>query len=220
MSTARYYTRGASFPKLVGRFADGTPIPFGPFRVSLVIAAVTGFVLANVTRPLWGSTDLVRDYALLVAAAAVGVLVAKLVRFGRRDPLTSAVALTSVLAQPRLGRLDGRRVRLARPLRATTVTVWTDDPAPEPLSPLVGLEATPRPTAVLVPLAAAARAGDGPGGSRVAAVAVGEGPAGRVVSLSGHVPSNVADRRGPHPQSNLAQLRHLQLVHDQLEEPA
>jgi hypothetical protein len=115
---ARYYTRGLRFPRLVGKTADGTRIPGGPYTTIQAVGGLVVFLLAQVTRGLWGSGDLFRDFVITGAVTAGVVWGLKFVRAGGRSPGQIAAAVARLLIQPRTGRLNGRGLRIRGPHRA------------------------------------------------------------------------------------------------------
>ena len=62
----RFHTRGVRFPRLIGKTADGTRLPGGPYTITQVVATVTIFIVGQWTRPVWGGNGLAGDYLVLV----------------------------------------------------------------------------------------------------------------------------------------------------------
>lgn len=150
---ARYYTRGVRFPRLVGKTDDGTRIPGGPYTITQVIGGLVVFVAGNALRPLWGGHSLVADYAVLLVATVATVFALKFVRSGGRDPFTAGLALLSVYAQPRSGRVAGRAVRIRTPHRVSgRIALLSIVP-----SPAATPAAVPRPVVATGPPRAPAR---------------------------------------------------------------
>jgi hypothetical protein len=112
---ARYYTRGVRFPRLVGRTADGTRIPGGPYTLLQAVGGLLVFVVGQGTRPLWGGHGLLADYTFLAFATFGAAFALRFARPGGRDPVTAAVAVVGLYLQPRTGALNGRGIRIRRP---------------------------------------------------------------------------------------------------------
>jgi hypothetical protein len=150
-ATARYYTRGVRFPRLIGQTHDGTRIPGGPYTLTQGVGGLVAFLGGWWTRPLWGNGNLLRDYLLLFLAVGATVFALRFVRTSGRDPITAGTALASVYLQPRHGRLRGRSLRIARPHPVRGRPVLLSDlahlpvpglPAPAP----AGTDLAPRPS--------------------------------------------------------------------------
>ncbi len=114
----RFHTRGVRFPRLIGKTADGTRLPGGPYTITQVVATVTIFIGGQWTRPIWGGHGLASDYLALVAVAIVVGFLLRHASFGPRDPVTTALALITLYLTPTTGRRNGRPVAaLKRPRR-------------------------------------------------------------------------------------------------------
>ncbi len=120
----RFHTRGVRFPRLIGKTADGTRLPGGPYTITQVVATVTVFIAGQWTRPVWGGNGLTSDYLALVAVAVVVGFALRHATFGPRDPVTTAIAVIGLYLAPRTGRLGGRGVRRPAPSRVTAGPRW------------------------------------------------------------------------------------------------
>ena len=113
----RFHTRGVRFPRLIGKTADGTRLPGGPYTITQVVATVTVFIAGQWTRPLWGGNGLATDYLILTAVAVAIGFALRHTSFGPRDPVTTAIAVVTLYLTPRSGRRNGRALRAIRPTR-------------------------------------------------------------------------------------------------------
>lgn len=124
----RWYTPARRLPQLVGKFPDGTPIPFGPYTLAQVAAvAITGWVLSR-TVELWARFGLVGNL-LLVVGLVVGVAwLARRAPASGRNPATWLLDAVRLLLGPRGGSLNGRVLRVPRPHRMVHRMVMGLDP--------------------------------------------------------------------------------------------
>jgi hypothetical protein len=133
IDVARFFTRGVKFPRLLGTTPDGKKIPGGPYTMLQAVGGLTAFLLTQFTKPLWTNGSTFTEL-LVIAAVTIGVGYAlRHVRAGGRNPASAALSIATVLSQPKLGRLQGRPIRIRRPhlLAGTAVTVpLTHEPGP------------------------------------------------------------------------------------------
>lgn len=114
LEVVKWYTAARKVPSVIGRTKDGTRIPGGPFKVSVVLTTVGVFVVGKQLLGL-GMTSGATPWIVLVAVAiGAGALVSVMPTDGR-NPLNVVVGAVNQVIAPRTGRIDGKPIRLRRP---------------------------------------------------------------------------------------------------------
>lgn len=157
VDVGRFYTRSRRFPKLIGRMHDGTRIPGGPYTVPQAVIGVIAFVLANMTRSLWGTGTFLVD---LLIAAGIGwgaMWLAGQIPATRRNLLSVIAGIIRIYTRPLEGSYRGATLRLGRPRYVdggSRVAVESDQAATTPITrraiepaPVVPTMSPPRPVA-------------------------------------------------------------------------
>lgn len=109
LQIVRHYTSTRRVPVVFGRFRDGTKLPGGPYTGLQAVAGVVVVIVANLTRPLWGT-----GLELLDLVVALGVGYAAAFGAGRipavkgRNPALLAFGWASAITAPTLGETRGR----------------------------------------------------------------------------------------------------------------
>lgn len=116
--TARFYTRSRKFPKVIGRFHDGTRIPGGPYTVAQVVIGGAVAFVAVTTRGAWGTGSILLDLPLSLAIAWGAAWGAGRIPATRRNLLTVILGAFSAAFQPAAGRYRERPLRLNKPHQA------------------------------------------------------------------------------------------------------
>ncbi|MDH6115667.1 hypothetical protein P3T36_007284 [Kitasatospora sp. MAP12-15] len=116
----RCYTKARSSPLVVGvvRGGDGRNLRLigGPYTITQLGAMVATVVLLVLSRPVWGGHGLA-DAVVLVGAPFGSAFALRHLHIDGRNPLAAAASVLAMLAAPGAGRLHGRPVRPARPVR-------------------------------------------------------------------------------------------------------
>lgn len=113
--TARFYTRSRKFPKVIGRFHDGTKIPGGPYTVAQVVIGGTIALIALTTRAAWGSGSILLDIPVSLAVSWAAAWGAGRIPATRRNLLTVVVGAFTAAFRPAEGRYRERPFRTTRP---------------------------------------------------------------------------------------------------------
>lgn len=116
--TARFYTRSRKFPKVIGRFHDGTKIPGGPYTVAQVVIGGSVAFVAITTRGAWGSGSIILDLPVSLAIAWAAAWGAGRIPATRRNLLTVILGGFSAAFRPATGRYRERPLRFNKPHRA------------------------------------------------------------------------------------------------------
>lgn len=111
----RMYTSARRFPKLIGRFPDGRPVPFGPYTLPQLGGGFAALVLLYFTRPVWAHFGGILNIALAVMVT-IGVIwgLGKLNQSGRSH-LSRLGGLGRALSRTPSHRVDGRMLRIRGP---------------------------------------------------------------------------------------------------------
>ncbi|MFK0074640.1 hypothetical protein [Arthrobacter woluwensis] len=127
----RFWTLARKFPKMFGRFHDGTRIPGGPYTstqggVFFVIAG--GLVF---TRDYWCGGNIIVAVLLGLVVGAVAGFLAGLLPIGARSPLVLLVGFVkSLIARPRF---EGAAIQEERTSKGSaTPAPGHHSPAPRP----------------------------------------------------------------------------------------
>lgn len=156
---ARFYTKSRRFPKLIGRFRDGTKLPGGPYTVAQLGFAVAIFVVAIMTKNQWGTGSILLDGPLAAAAAAGGGWLAGRIPPTRRNLVYVIAGGIGAILRPAGGRYLDRTLSFRPPHGVTSRTDILDvgeiiaspisAAPPPPMRPVVEVvPATPIPTQV------------------------------------------------------------------------
>lgn len=115
---ARFYTRARRFPVMIGRFADGTRLPGGPYTFPQIVSAAIALLIALMTRGVWSRGNSLVDVLIAVAVAiGVAIMVGKIPAMHRS--LTSVFfGMIHAYTRPRSGNYAGRTLAFRRPYRA------------------------------------------------------------------------------------------------------
>lgn len=128
----RCYTKARSSPLVVGvvRGGDGRNLRLvgGPYTITQLGAMVATVVLLVLSRPVWGGHG-PADAAVLVGAPFAAAFALRHLHIDGRNPLAAAISVVQMLTAPRAGRLRGRPVRPARPVRCHALTGIGTEPA-------------------------------------------------------------------------------------------
>lgn len=129
-SVARFYTRTRNFPKLIGKFTDGTRIPGGPYTLvqgaALVVVVVVGFI----AKSLWSTGFVIFDLLILAAAGWGAAFIAGLVPIQSRSLISVATSYLSASFKPTEGVINGKKVLYRKPhaVYARHMIVDPEDP--------------------------------------------------------------------------------------------
>jgi hypothetical protein len=113
--TARFYTRSRKYPKVIGRFNDGTRIPGGPYTVTQAAIGGSVALIALTTRAEWGSGSILLDIPVSLAVSWAAAWGAGRIPATRRNLLTVVVGAFSAAFRPAEGRYRERSFRTTRP---------------------------------------------------------------------------------------------------------
>ncbi|MFD5425599.1 hypothetical protein [Streptomyces sp. NPDC127084] len=136
----RCYTKARRAPLVHGVIRDvnggrGIRLPGGPYTLTQLAAIVTTFVILILTRAIWGGHGLI-DVGVLLVLPFAAAFVLRHLHIDGRNPVAALVSVATMLTGPRWGRLHGRPLRPARPIRGDTHITFTADGAaasrPEP----------------------------------------------------------------------------------------
>lgn len=155
---ARFYTRSRRFPKVIGRFHDGTRIPGGPYTIPQVVLG--GLVLAGamMTRSYWGTGSILFDVPVALGIGWGAAWAAGRIPATRRNLLSVLYGAIHAAMSPAAGKYRERPFRLRAPHLAgggTTIAaspVITDvdalRPAPNPPAEVATTPAPLKPTVI------------------------------------------------------------------------
>ncbi|WP_409055052.1 hypothetical protein [Streptomyces sp. SYP-A7185] len=109
--TARFYTAARRHPWVLGKLADWR-LPLGPYNAAqIALATVGGFLLVK-TIAVWSVLG-----PIPVAAWLVGIWLLRRPKIGGRHPVSVALGLVALMAQPAGGRIGRRAARDPRARR-------------------------------------------------------------------------------------------------------
>lgn len=158
----RFFTMARRFPRLVGRFHDGTPIWGGPYTTTQLGIGGAVAALMWYTKDFWGTGMVLVDVVIIVPVAVIAVLLGGLIPIGARNPviLLSGIFRSVVAGGPRyngrplpkptsvrirgIGAPQKRLQEARRPDRSTEPDRAETAPEPQP-RPSVQLPAAPGP---------------------------------------------------------------------------
>lgn len=169
LEVARFY-RTTKYPKVMGRFYDGTKIPGGPYTMTQGVVGAIALFVALQTSSLWGRGNIILDLpigALFVWGAA---WVAGRIRVGNRNPAVLLLGLFRAATSPSQGqyndlpyraktphRVRGRVITDLPSNRVQPVKNHAKQPRPEPIAPaLAKPNPAPQTAAVEAPRAVSA----------------------------------------------------------------
>lgn len=133
LETARFYTRSRRFPKVIGRFHDGTRIPGGPYTVAQVVIGGVVALVALTTRAMWGTDVILLDIPLALGIAWGAAWAAGRIPATRRNLLLVVTGAVSAASRPAAGRYRNQQFRLRPPHRAAgAVAIATATTHPTP----------------------------------------------------------------------------------------
>lgn len=136
-TVGRTYTRGRRQPYLIRKWPGSNwALPMGPYTITQLLVFVGSVYLLFTYRDVWAHFGPVN----LVIGIGIPVVLTYATRHTRiegRDPLRAAIALVSLLLQPRGGYLNGVPVNPARRrrLRSGHIPVTPLPPALQPSPP-------------------------------------------------------------------------------------
>lgn len=116
---ARFYTKSRKFPRMVGRFPDGTRMPGGPytltqFAVGVLVGALAAWLGAI---GVWDSGSVLTNSIIVVSLAFGAVWLARYIPSGDHSPLLLAEFALGAVSAPSAGTYRGRTLTLPRPTR-------------------------------------------------------------------------------------------------------
>ncbi|WP_316782865.1 hypothetical protein [Streptomyces sasae] len=162
----RCYTKARRAPLVHGvvRSVNGGPslrLPFGPYTLTQLAAIVVSVGLLILSRPVWGGHGLT-DVIVLVLVPFAAAYTMRHLHIDGRNPAAAGFSVAVMLASPRWGRVHGRPLRPARPVRdAPLVTLAQPGPDGTPPPPAPARAPHPRrpaPAAASSPAAPASTA--------------------------------------------------------------
>ena len=112
---ARFYTRSRKFPRLIGRFRDGTKIPGGPYTLTQGVVAAILLALGLATRGLWGLGSIFIDVPVVLLAAWGGAWGAGHLPPTRRNVASVLFGALGAAFSPAAGKYKEQQVRLSPP---------------------------------------------------------------------------------------------------------
>lgn len=123
LEVARFY-RTTKYPKVMGRFYDGTKIPGGPYTMTQGVIGAIALFIALQTSSLWAQGNILLDLplgALLVWSAA---WVAGRIRVGNRNPAVLLMGLFHASTSPSEGQYNDLpyRAKSAHQVRGRVIT--------------------------------------------------------------------------------------------------
>lgn len=141
LQIVRHYTSTRRVPVVFGRFRDGTKLPGGPYTGLQAVAGVVVVIVANLTRPLWGT-----GLELLDLVVALGIGYGAAFGAGRipavkgRNPALLALGWVAAITAPPQGESRGRPLAPAlargrnrrRDVDAARATLGTPSAPPDP----------------------------------------------------------------------------------------
>lgn len=107
---ARFYTRARKFPRMLGRFTDGTKIPGGPYTMTQAVIGGTIFATLFLTRQLRDSNELV-EIVVAILAGWAGAFVSGFIPVTRRNPLRVLGGFLRAISASPTGTANGRAIR-------------------------------------------------------------------------------------------------------------
>jgi hypothetical protein len=158
---------------MIGRLNDGTRIPGGPYTLTQAGVAAVAFLLAMITRGLWGSGNILVDLPVTLGVTWGATWIIGRIPTARRPLLNVAAGAFEAVVAPSAGTYRGRKFELRKPHlaggRAPVLdipaagarTAAPAAPAPKPAPTATTTTPTPTPAAAPVPAPAAAPAVSG-----------------------------------------------------------
>jgi len=114
LEVARFY-RTTKYPKVMGRFYDGTKIPGGPYTMTQgVVGAVALFIALQTSAP-WARGNIIIDLPLGIAFVWGAAWVAGRIRVGNRNPAVLLVGLFKATTSPGQGQYNDLPYRAKSP---------------------------------------------------------------------------------------------------------
>jgi hypothetical protein len=114
LEVARFY-RTTKYPKVMGRFYDGTKIPGGPYTMTQgVVGAIALFVVLQ-TSALWARGNILIDLPLGTLIVWGTAWVAGRIRVGNRNPAVLLVGLFKATTSPGQGQYNDLPYRAKTP---------------------------------------------------------------------------------------------------------
>lgn len=169
LEVARFY-RTTKYPKVMGRFYDGTKIPGGPYTMTQGVVGAIALFVALQTSALWARGNILVDLPLGALFVWGAAWIAGRIRVGNRNPAVLLVGLYKATTSPGQGQYNDLPYRAKTPhlVRGRVITDLpsnhvkpakrrakqprTEQPAPVPAKP----STAPQTAAVEAPRAVSA----------------------------------------------------------------
>lgn len=125
---ARFYTKSRKFPRLIGRFHDGTRIPGGPYTFTQGFIAIAVLIAAVMTRDtLWSVGFMLGDIVVALGAAWGGAYLGRYIPISDRNPIVTLPSAAASFTRPGSGRYRGEQTQLPKPHRLKPSSIWVFD---------------------------------------------------------------------------------------------
>lgn len=169
LEVARFY-RTTKYPKVMGRFYDGTKIPGGPYTMTQGVVGAVALFIALQTSSLWARGNILLDLPLGALFVWGAAWVGGRIRVGNRNPAVLLMGLFRAAMSPSQGQYNDLPYRAKTPhqVRGRVITDLpsnrarpgkdrTKQPRPEQTTPVSGKPSTaPQTAAVEAPRAVSA----------------------------------------------------------------
>jgi len=168
LEVARFY-RTTKYPKVMGRFYDGTKIPGGPYTMTQGVVAAIALFIALQTSSLWARGNILLDLPLGAIFVWATAWLAGRIRVGNRNPAVLLLGLFRASFSPAHGLYNDTpyrersphqvrgRVLTDLPTNSTPVApTRTKQPRPKRAPAPVKPSAAPQPAAAAAPKAVSA----------------------------------------------------------------
>lgn len=127
LEVARFYTKSRKFPRLIGRFHDGTRIPGGPYTFTQVLIGAAVLVVAFMTRSAWSVGFMLGDIVVALAAAWGGAYLGRYIPISDRNPIVTLPSAAASFTRPASGRYRGEQTQFPKPHRLKPSSIWVFD---------------------------------------------------------------------------------------------
>lgn len=117
----KFFTGARRIPLMVGRFATGEKIPFGPYRITQFVVAGVVLVLCKLTNPLWTSGNILADVATGAAIVVVAGVISGRIPLTKRSAFAMGRSLLQALSAPAEGAVRRAPITIRKPHRSSVL---------------------------------------------------------------------------------------------------